>query len=343
MSLGPVMLDLQGLSLTPEEAEMLRHPLVGGVILFARNYASPEQVAELTASIHASQDRRLLIAVDHEGGRVQRFRDGFTQLPPMRELGRLYDDNPKRAKRLAENCGWLLASELRAVDVDFSFTPVLDLDYGESEVIGDRAFHRDPQIVADLAHALMIGMEKGGMAATGKHFPGHGAVAADSHLDLPVDRRRFVDMEGYDLVPFERMIHFGLAGIMPAHVLYPAVDPDNPAGFSRRWLKDILRGQLGFQGVIFSDDLAMVGAHGAGTPVERADKALEAGCDMVLICNDRQGAVLLLDNLRRDADPASLMRLARMHGKKSPDRPTLLADSHYRQACEMVLHLTQTG
>jgi len=269
MALGPVMLGLDGLELTVEEQEILRHPQVGGVILFTRNYQSPEQAAALTAAIHALRQPRLLVAVDHEGGRVQRFREGFTRLPAVRRLGAIYDQDRMRAKQLARVTGWLMAAELRAVGVDFSFAPVLDLDHGVSGIIGDRAFHSDPDGVADLAHAYMSGMQKAGMEAVGKHFPGHGGIAADSHLELPVDSRPLADLEARDLLAFERMIHYGLAALMPAHVLYPQVD-DQPAGFSARWLKDILRRRLEFQGAIFSDDLDMAGAHAAGAPMRRA-------------------------------------------------------------------------
>ncbi|MDO8704778.1 MAG: beta-N-acetylhexosaminidase [Sulfuricaulis sp.] len=335
MSLGPVMLDLAGPELSPADRERLRHPLVGGVILFSRNYRSPEQVEALVREIHSLRQPQLLVAVDHEGGRVQRFRDGFTELPATRRLGYIYDENPKRARRLAETSGWLMATELRAVGVDFSFAPVLDLDRGVSQIIGDRAFHSRPEAVADIAHAYMRGMHHAGMAATGKHFPGHGGVAADSHIALPVDERPLVDILAEDAVPFERMIHYGLEGIMPAHIIFPRVDAQ-PAGFSRKWLKDILRGQLGFQGVIFSDDLSMEGAKGAGDVVARAKTALSAGCDMVLVCNDTAAADRLLAGLGHYDDPVSHLRLVRMHGRENPTRQQLAQDQAYRDAVRAV-------
>lgn len=338
MSLGPVMLDVAGLELTGEERERLRHPLTGGVILFARNYESPEQIAALVAAIHAARTPPLLVAVDHEGGRVQRFREGFTRLPPVAEFGALHRDNPRRAVRLAETAGWLMASELRAVGVDFSFAPVLDIDRGISRVIGDRAFHASPEVVAELGRAYMAGMHRAGMAATGKHFPGHGGVEADSHVAVPVDERRYPDIYMEDIVPFERMIHFGLEGIMPAHVIYPNVDP-NPAGFSPFWLQHVLRGELGFEGVIFSDDLSMEGAKVAGGVVARARAALTAGCDMVLVCNDPDAAVQVLDRLGHHDDPASRLRLARMHGRHPVHRRELLADAGYLAAVRAVGNL----
>lgn len=335
MSLGPVMLDVAGPELTPIERERLLHPLVGGVILFTRNYENPQQLEALVREIHALREPRLLVAVDHEGGRVQRFRPGFTPLPPAAVFGRLYDENKARAKRLAEACGWLMATELRSVGVDFSFAPVLDLDYGVSSVIGNRSFHRDPQVVANLAHAYMIGMTRAGMAATGKHFPGHGAVEADSHVAAPVDERRFEDIFAEDILPFERMVHYGLAGIMPAHVVYSRVDPQ-PAGFSRFWLQEVLRKRLQFQGVIFSDDLSMEGAKIAGGVVERARAALAAGCDVALVCNDPAAADAVLDGLGACDDPASHLRLVRMHGRGGPTRRELLADATYQGAVQMV-------
>ena len=336
MALGPVMLGLEGWELTPQERDMLRHPLVGGVILFTRNYHSPDQLAALTAAIHALRQPRLLIAVDHEGGRVQRFREGFTRLPPVRRLGEIYEQDRLRAKQLARASGWLMAAELRAVGVDFSFAPVLDLDHGVSSIIGDRALHSDPESVADLAHAYLSGMHKAGMEGVGKHFPGHGGIAADSHLELPVDPRSLTELAMTDLLAFERMIHYGLAALMPAHVLYPAVDA-HPAGFSARWLQDILRQQLEFHGVIFSDDLDMVGAQAAGGPAERADAALTAGCDMVLACNDRAAAIAILDQLRHAPDPVTQVRLIRLHGRRGQrPRQQLLADPLWQRAVQLV-------
>ena len=309
------MLDLRGAELQAEEREMLLHPLVGGVILFARNYQDPETLISLTSQIHDLRRPALLIAVDHEGGRVQRFHRGFTRLPPSRCFGDLYGQDAERALALVENNGWLLASELLSVGVDFSFTPVLDLDSGISSFLGDRVYHRSPEVVARLAQRLMKGMHNAGMRAVGKHFPGHGNVKGDSHHEVPLDERSYGDILMADLVPFERLINAGLAAIMPAHVIYSRVD-DKPAGFSPLWLKQVLRGRLNFQGVIFSDDISMAGAGIAGGYVERAYRALDAGCDMVLVCNNQPAAMALLDELQVNADPASQLRLMRMHGDK---------------------------
>jgi beta-N-acetylhexosaminidase len=335
MTLGPLMLDVAGLELDATDRELLRHPAAGGVILFTRNYESPAQVRALVDAIHALRDPQLLVAVDQEGGRVQRFRDGFTRLPPLACLGRIYDTDRTRAKHLARVTGWLMASELRAVGVDLSFAPVLDLDYGVSTVIGNRALHRRPEIVADLAVAYQGGMHEAGMAATGKHFPGHGAVAADSHTDLPVDARRFVDIEQWDLVPFRRLIDAGLAAVMMAHVIYDQVDAQ-PAGYSGIWIRDILRRQLGFQGLVFSDDLSMAGACLAGDHAARAHAALEAGCDMVLVCNDRAGAEQVAGALERHRDPVAHTRMARMHGRHPLAPETLRADPRWEQAVAAV-------
>ena len=318
MGLGPVMLDVVGKTLTAEDEARLRHPQVGGVILFARNYESPSQLCELTAAIRAVRSPPLLIAVDHEGGRVQRFREGFTKIPPMRELGKVWDEHPQRARHLAQQSGYVLAAELRACGVDFSFTPVLDVDYGQSSVIGDRAFHSDPQAIAELAHSLLLGLKQGGMHTVGKHFPGHGYVKADSHLDIPVDEREFVDIEMCDLIPFKRMVDYGLSAVMPAHVIYPKVD-NRPAGFSPVWLKQVLREQLGFEGVIFSDDLSMEGATVAGGIVQRASAALNAGCDMVLVCNKPESADELLRGLHWTMPATSKVRLVQMRGRTHPE------------------------
>jgi len=336
MGLGPVMLDVLGKQLTAEDETRLRHPLVGGVILFSRNYESPGQLTELTAAIHALRTPPLLIAVDHEGGRVQRFREGFTKIPAMRELGRIWDAHPQRARHLAQQAGYVLAAELRACGVDFSFTPVLDVDFGQSSVIGDRAFHSDPQAIAELAHSLLIGLRQGGMHTVGKHFPGHGYVQADSHLEIPVDERDFIDIEMCDLIPFRQMVGYGMTAVMPAHVIYPRVD-SRPAGFSPVWLKQILRGHLGFEGCIFSDDLSMKGATAAGNIVQRAEAALNAGCDMVLVCNKPEFADELLQGLRWEMPATSKARLAQMRGKTHPDSmPQLHEQHHFLKALEEV-------
>lgn len=335
MSLGPVMIDLSGTALNQEEREILQHPLVGGVILFGRNYESPQQVRELVSEIHGLRTPRLLVAVDHEGGRVQRFRDGFTRLPAVGCLGEVYRCDQKLARQYAEASGWLMASELLAVGVDFSFAPVLDLDRKVSSVIGDRAFHRQPEVAADLAHHYMMGMKLAGMMATGKHFPGHGAVVADSHVALPVDQRPYADIVAEEMLPFERMIHYGVAAIMMAHVVYPAVD-DLPSGFSRRWIRDILRGQFRFQGVVFSDDLSMEGAAIMGGHLERARAALQAGCDMVLVCNSPAGRNQVLDGLSDLDSPVSHLRLTRMHGKPTLEWEALHESVQWRKAVELV-------
>jgi beta-N-acetylhexosaminidase len=304
---GPVMLDVSGHELGAQDRERIMHPLVGGVILFARNYDAPDQLAALTASIRALRDPSPLIAVDHEGGRVQRFRAGFTAIPPMRTLGELWDRDVAAAGVEAERLGRIIADELTDHGVDFSFTPVLDLDYGASSVIGDRAFHRNPNAVAHLGSAVWRGLRAGGSVAVAKHFPGHGFVAVDSHYDIPVDERPLAALMKDDLVPFGALVGLGIEAIMPAHVVYPAVDTE-PAGFSRIWLQEILRGQLHFDGMIFSDDLSMVGAHGAGDIVARADAAWSAGCDMVLVCNDPESVDSLLASWRPESRHASTRR-----------------------------------
>ncbi|MDX8378494.1 MAG: beta-N-acetylhexosaminidase [Gallionella sp.] len=317
MGLGPVMLDVLGTQLTPKDESRLLNPLVGGVILFGRNFESVSQLTALIAAIRVLRPTPLLVSVDHEGGRVQRFKAGFTPIPAMRELGKIWDHHPQRARHLAQQAGYVLAAELRGCGVDFSFTPVLDVDHGQSGVIGDRSFHRDPQAIAELAHHLLLGLRLAGMHSVGKHFPGHGFIKTDSHLDVAVDEREFVDIELCDLVPFRQMIGFGLTAVMPAHVIYPKVD-SRPAGFSPVWLKEILRDQMGFEGCIFSDDLSMEGASVAGGGVLRASAALNAGCDMVLVCNKPESADELLRDLHWEMPVTSRARLIPMRGQPHP-------------------------
>ncbi len=315
MLLGPVMLDIEGTQLTASDKKRLQHPLTGGVILFTRNYASYTQLIKLTTEIHALRNPPLFIAIDHEGGRVQRFRKDFTPLPAMRELGRIWDTHPDHARDLARQIGYVIATELNACGIDFSFTPVLDADHGQSGVIGDRAFHHNPYVITELAHNLMSGLESAGMIAIGKHFPGHGYIQADSHTEESVDNRTYADIEAGDLIPFRQMIDFGLAGIMSAHIIYPKVDK-YPVGFSRIWLENILRGKLRFDGCIFSDDLSMQGAAYFDTIDRRAQASLNAGCDMVLACNDSQAADQLLAKLQWNVSAASIMRLNHIHERR---------------------------
>lgn len=327
MPIGPLMLDLTGLSLTSQERDLLTDPQVGGIILFTRNYRSGEQLDDLIAEIRALRPE-IIIAVDHEGGRVQRFREGFTRIPAMQSLGQLYAQQPQQAIRAAQEIAWLLATELLEHDIDISFAPVLDLDYSVSQVIGDRAFADDPQVVVKLAGAFIEGFHKAGMAATGKHFPGHGAVAADSHLEIPEDKRSLSEIEDSDLLPFAQLAS-SLDAVMPAHVIYTAVD-EKPAGFSPVWLQQVLRSRLKFEGVIFSDDLSMEGASVAGDFSQRAEAALAAGCDMILVCNNREGAVEVLDYLNRSGIEAS-QRLARLKHNRQANTVDPESDS-LRQA-----------
>ncbi len=337
MSLGPLMIDVAGAELSADDADVLRHPLIGSVLLFSRNYRNPQQLAQLSAAIRALRTPQLLIAVDHEGGRVQRFRDDFTRLPASRLLGRRFDENRSDALRLTHSIGWLMASELRAAGVDFSFAPCVDLDYGVSEVIGDRAFHRDPEAVAALAAAYLSGMREAGMAAVAKHFPGHGAVVADSHVAVPVDRREFVDLEA-DLQPYRVLIDNQLPGVMAAHVVYPAVDA-LPASLSRRWITDILRGTLGFHGCVFADDLTMAGAAAVGDVVKRTQLAFAAGCDVLPICNDRQAVRMVLEALEPDAaTAASQARLVRMRARGEPPE-ALAGNAHWRETVARIADL----
>ncbi|MDI5934318.1 beta-N-acetylhexosaminidase [Halomonas kalidii] len=323
-TLGPVMLDLEGPRLTRDERELLARPEVGGVILFARNTESADQVRELCSEIRGVRPE-LLLAIDQEGGRVQRLRDGVTRLPAMGRLGRDFPALPEVTVRLCQDTGWLLGMEMAACGLDLSFAPVLDVDGGLSTVIGDRSFSADPQAVAAMGGAFVAGLHEAGMVAVAKHFPGHGGVAADSHHALPVDERPLDELRRHDLVPFAALAS-RLDAVMPAHVVYSAFDP-RPAGFSRAWL-GMLRESLGFKGVIFSDDLSMAGAHTAGSPAERAQAALAAGCDMLLVCNDRAAALEVLDACQ---GRASRRLLKLRYGRARPDLAALGALSRWRR------------
>ena len=308
------MIDLVGCEVSADEREWLNHPAVGGVILFTRNYTDRKQLTALVDELHAIKKPRLLVAIDQEGGRVQRLRENFTEYPPMRVLGEVYDTDPPRALRISECLACCLAGELRSIGIDFTFAPVLDLDTGVSEVIGDRAFHNNVDAVSALASKFVLGLRKGGMEAVGKHFPGHGSVGEDSHVACPVDHRYENDLWLSDMVPFQRLVEHGIAGIMSAHVVYDHMDK-YPASFSSFWLTRVLREQLGFQGAIFSDDLTMQGAKAFGDLEFRISTALKAGSDMVLLCNSAEeipDAIKLLDDYN---NPSSQLRLARFHGK----------------------------
>lgn len=329
MTLGPLMVGIRGLEPTEEEREWLEHPLIGGVILFRRNVDSPDQVEALVGLLRGRRRPSLLLAVDQEGGRVQRLTRGMTRLPPLRTLGRLYGLDPKQALDLARDHGWLMASEVRAVGLDLSFAPVVDLDR-KSGVIGDRAFHHDPEVVAVLAQRYMEGMRAAGMAATAKHFPGHGSVREDSHHELPNDDRELGELMGADLVPFAHLIERGLPGIMAAHVVYPRVD-DRPASFSRAWLDGILRGRLRYRGTVFSDDLCMAGATGMGDIVRRARAALEGGCDMALVC-EPECVPALLDRMEPHEDSVRTARLLAMRGSGHTPMKRLRLGKDWRNA-----------
>lgn len=334
--LGPVMCDVAGFSLTEAERMRLRHPLVGGVILFSRNFQNVAQLKALVAELKAVRDPALIIAVDHEGGRVQRFREGFTVLPAMRKLGQLWEQDSARALRIARQTGYVLAAELLACGVGLSFTPVLDLDYGQSKVVGDRSFHRQPEVVQALARALSAGLREAGMGAVGKHFPGHGYAEADSHLAIPRDGRDFETIWQADIQPYMHPLSAELAGVMPAHVIYDAVDP-NPAGFSPFWIKDVLRGRLGFKGVVFSDDLTMEGATVAGDIVARAEAAHSAGCDMVLVCNRPDMADDLLARWHPVVETARARRIAKLQPDASwAKRPPLERSAAYLAASQQL-------
>jgi beta-N-acetylhexosaminidase len=331
---GPVVVGVEGQQLSARDRARLAHPLVGMVILFGYNYASPQQLNALTADIHALRDPPLLVAVDHEGGRVQRFRSGFTRLPPMRRLGELWDKDVLLACRTAASLGFVLAAELRAHGVDLSFTPVLDLDWGRSGIIGDRAFHSDPRVVTLLASHLMHGLALAGMASCGKHFPGHGWAKADSHVAIPHDERTQAELLSTDAAPY-RWLGPQLAAVMPAHVVYDRVDPV-AAGFSRRWI-NLLRRELGFAGAVFSDDLLMEGASSHGSVLARGRAALQAGCDLVLVCNDFNAMDQVLSGLQWRRPRAFEQRFDRLRPKGTALSMQALQQTElYRRAADDV-------
>ena len=334
---GPAVVDVLGTVLTDEDRERIRHPAAGAVILFARNYENPEQLTLLCEDIERQREPALPICVDHEGGRVQRFREGFTAIPAMRELGRLWDRDREKGRAAAHAVGYVIGAELGAHGVDFSFTPVLDLDYGGSSVIGDRALHFDPTAVGVLAAQLIIGLREAGMAAVGKHFPGHGYAAADSHVAVPKDERKVSEILRKDALPYRTAIEAGLAAVMPAHVHFTQADAE-PAGYSKYWLQEVLRGKLAFPGLVFSDDLSMEGACVAGGPPERARAALAAGCDMVLLCNDPKACDELLNSLAGTA----LARPERLQAMKKKGGRDLRKSVAYREA-QAFLSAMRTG
>ncbi len=329
--LGPLAIDIKGLELTAEEEKILQNPLVGMVILFSRNFESLEQLRNLTHDIHSLRTPPLLIAVDHEGGRVQRFQQGFTRIPKMQDVGKLYDQNKQKGTSMAAACGLVMASELRACGIDYTFAPCLDLDYGRSQIIGSRSFHRGPEFVTILARALVGGLPQAGFDNSGKHFPGHGYALGDSHVELPTDDRTLEEIRVNDEVVYVAMGCL-LTAVMPAHVIYPKVD-DTPAGFSRKWLKDELRGRIGFTGMIFSDDLSMKGAAEVGDITARVEAAFAAGCDMILICNDPEGVKKVISSKQWIRDQNFNERLARIQPKgKFPSWESMATGITY-QAC----------
>ncbi|NOQ63945.1 MAG: beta-N-acetylhexosaminidase [Methyloprofundus sp.] len=333
LPIGPIMIDVTGTTLSQYDKEKIAHPNTGAVILFARNFETPEQVSELNQQIKQARKGDILIAVDQEGGRVQRFQKGFTRLPPAAAYAQQAD--------LTENAGWLMAVELLSLGIDFSFAPVLDVDCGVSEIIGNRSFSQDPEQAAQLTSLYRQGMRRAGMAAIGKHFPGHGAVALDSHLTLPVDERDLETLYQHDILPFKRLIKEGLEGVMPAHVVYPAVD-ELPAGFSPIWINEILRQQLGFNGTVFSDDLSMQGAATVGDFSDRAKLARLAGCDMLLVCNNETAAEEVLEVTPIEKNAVREQRLLAMLGKNHIDPLVLKKDREWQTISQQLTQLSES-
>ncbi len=334
-AIGPLVFDLLGKELSAEEKEILNHPAVGGLIFFARNYEAPEQITQLCQAVRAARKAPILICVDQEGGRVQRFRAGFTRLPSMGDIGKLYDTTPDTALTLVSACGWVMAAELLNAGVDLSFTPVLDIDLKINPAIGNRAFHQQHAVIVTLAKALTAGMRAAGMAAVGKHFPGHGSVLIDSHVDLPIDMRPYDEIAAADMPPFVEMIRHGIEGLMAAHILFSEVD-DTAVGFSKKWLQDILRQQLKFSGLVFSDDLNMEGGKIAGDHPQRVAAALTAGCDFALLCNNRDAFVKTLDNINLDKYKLTEDKVAPLRGNFSSVQTPLKNSKLWREKSNLI-------
>lgn len=336
-TIGSLIIDLEGTALSSEEEALLQHPLVGGVLLFSRNFASPEQLTMLCQAIRETRKQPLLLMVDQEGGRVQRFINGFTRLPSMSTLGKYFPNDLPKACEKATDCGWLMASELLAVGIDLSLAPVLDLNKGKNTVIGDRAFHADPNVVIALAQAFILGMREAGMAATGKHFPGHGSVSVDSHIAMPVDKRFLSEIEQDDMLSFTGLVKTGISAIMAAHIIFPNVDT-LAVGFSRVWLQDILRKKLGFKGVVLSDDLNMEGANISANYAERVIAAREAGCDFALLCNNRRGVITVLETVPSSSNQVNREKWSLLQGNLSRQTEPYRDTKRWQRTREFLLN-----